>query len=98
MRLLRVRFTVRRMLTGVVVIAIGLSLLRIARLTITAIGDGVVDVPLVFLVVDESTAYPIESASIRVLDHLGPRIQGHLVATTGQDGRAKIVLDTMFSE
>jgi hypothetical protein len=69
-----------------------------AWLTITAVGVGYVDVPLEFLVIDESTGFPLESASIWIHDHLGPKFQGSLIGATGRDGRAKVILDTYFSE
>jgi hypothetical protein len=70
--------------------------LSIPRSCVTAIGDGSVSVPLVIVVVDETTGKPIENAWIRLPDRPGSGIT--LEATTSSDGRARILLDTYFSE
>jgi hypothetical protein len=77
-------------------VAVGL-LLWIPRSCTTAIGDGApVNVPLNFVVVDETTGQPIEGASVTFPDCNGSGIT--LAATTSPDGRARILLDTVFSE
>jgi hypothetical protein len=61
--------TTRSLMVAVAVRAVVPTLPGITWLTSTAIGDGFVDVPLVFLVVDESTGY------LPVCESMEPPIQ-----------------------
>jgi hypothetical protein len=64
---------------------------------VTEIGDGSpVKVPLLFLIMDETTGRPIEGALVRLPDLHGSGTS--LAATTSSEGLAKIFFDTFFSE
>jgi hypothetical protein len=76
-------------------VAVGL-LLWTPRSCTTAIGDGALNVPLNFVVVDEATGQPIGGASVTFPDCHGSGIT--LAARTSPDGRARILFDTVFSE
>jgi hypothetical protein len=85
MRLPRVRFTVRRLMVVVAIIAL-LSLVLAALLT-EAAWSGHESIPLEFLILNASTGQAIEGASIRLIEG-NPEYQ----ATSGPDGRAKVLL------
>jgi hypothetical protein len=84
MRLPRVRFTVRRMMVGVAVVAAALTYLGRGS---TRLGCGSVNVLLTFRVVDDRDGSPVPGASIGLFrDWSGPPTAS---ATTGADGTAR---------
>ncbi len=85
MRLPRLRLTVRRLMAAVGVVAV-VTFVLIALLP-EAAWVGHASVPLEFLILDSSTGQPIERATLRLVEG-NPEYE----ATTGPDGRAKVVL------
>ncbi len=85
MRRPRIQFVLGRIMVGVAVIAV-LALVLPTLLT-EAIWSGHSSIPLEFLILDSATGQPIDGASIRL-------VEGHpeYQATTGPDGRAKVIL------
>jgi len=84
MRLPRVRFTVRRTMVAVAVIAVALTYLGRGS---TRLGCGSVNVLLTFRVVDDRDGSPVPGASVGVFQEWsGPPTAG---ATTGADGSAR---------
>jgi len=89
MRVPRVRFTVRRMMVVVAVVAVALAYLGTGS---TRLGCGSVSLLLTFHVVDDQDGSPVPGASIGLFrDFSGP---AKASATTGTDGSARAVWET----
>jgi hypothetical protein len=85
MRVSRVRFRVLLLVTSIAIAVVVLVALNDAAWV------GHASVPLEFRVLDDSTGRPIEGASIRLAEG-DPEYR----ATTGTDGRAKMVIRAMI--
>src|SRR4051794_5749504 len=101
MRLPCVRFTVRRMMIAVAVVACGVwTLLRWDSDNGIALGVGHVRIPIVFLVSDSDSGRPIEGAMILLRDRdydSNPVPPYVLDLKTGPDGRATVLNDWQFA-
>ena len=88
MRLPRLRFTIRRMM--VVVTVFGVVTVELINLP-EAAWVGHASIPLEFVILDALTGQPLEGASIRLVEST-PEYE----ATTGAEGRSKIIINAMI--
>jgi hypothetical protein len=87
MRLPRPRFTVRRLMIAVAVVAGALAFISA---TTDVNGSGWATIPLQFTVLDATTGKPVSEATIRLT--IGPEYQAN---PTGPDGRTTLVIRAM---
>ena len=90
MQVPRLRFTIRRLMAVIAVVAFGTWMLIVN--TGEALWVGQASIPLEFLILDASTGKPIAGAYINLPD---PRV--NYATTSGPDGRATLVISATIA-